>query len=570
MAHIIKKGSGGESNPLDNQLLTSDGLKNKLAQIGVEHLFYELEAVEVVDTFRLIDKVTDETSTSQPGAILGRYIYSEQGNRASELQEFLPIDSNILQYPVIGEVIIGFEFNNNRYYFGKLNDVLSNVNFDKFNISGVSKTDSLDDDDTPTLNAKADLKDFRQGEYFQDVLPEKLYPDEGDTIIQGRFGNSIHLGSNQAAGTGSSPNVKIAAGVKSGREDIEVDKASIYLTTNEKIVYSEPTFTEGPKASSIESEGIDGFRGFNIDYDKPQIVFDSDRIVLNAKTNDIGIFAKGKIFIKGENVTIKNNTSVSIVTNEMVTDYSNGVKKDLSKKLNDVDGDTQLLPANIIPYAEALQPTIEAINNGVISAASKILPPVIAPGTPNPLNLFGHLNDFNFFNKELKRVKKFLSMEWVDLKEWKTVSLNEVKEALGLNDLETLETPEWDEFFDDIDKAKNKVKNIQVQAAASLVAIEAISAAFDAIQRGGGSTDSILEALNAYEADPNNPPLDSIDIRDIISDGADTEDVKRYLDFGGSPQVRELLVSSQQAEQDAQKLSSMGIIAELIKQGENI
>ena len=53
MAHIIKKGSGGESNPLDNQLLTSDGLKNKLAQIGVEHLFYELEAVEVVDTFMI-------------------------------------------------------------------------------------------------------------------------------------------------------------------------------------------------------------------------------------------------------------------------------------------------------------------------------------------------------------------------------------------------------------------------------------------------------------------------------------------------------------------------------------
>ena len=139
-----------------------------------------------------------------------------------------------------------------------------------------------------------------------------------------------------------------------------------------------------------------------------------------------------------------------------------------------------------------------------------------------------------------------------------------------MNDLKTLETPEWDEFFDDIDKAKSKVVNIQTQVAAVAIAVVALNAAFDAIQQGGGSTQSIIEALDAYEADPNNPPLDTTDIRDIISDGADTEDVKRYLDFGGSPQVRELLVSSQQAEQDAQKLSSMGIIAELIKQGENI
>ena len=56
----------------------------------------------------------------------------------------------------------------------------------------------------------------------------------------------------------------------------------------------------------------------------------------------------------------------------------------------------------------------------------------------------------------------------------------------------------------------------------------------------------------------------------MISDGADTEDIKRYLDFGGSPQVRELLTFSQQKEQDAQKLSSMGIIADLINEGMNL
>ena len=41
MSNIRKKGSGGEPNPLENQLLTADGLKNKLAQLSGEELFYE-------------------------------------------------------------------------------------------------------------------------------------------------------------------------------------------------------------------------------------------------------------------------------------------------------------------------------------------------------------------------------------------------------------------------------------------------------------------------------------------------------------------------------------------------
>ena len=354
---------------------------------------------------------------------------------------------------------------------------------------------------------------------------------------------------------------------------LEASASSIEMTTNEQVEYSEPTKTEGPKAYSVNTAGRDGRRGFDIDYSEPQIIFDSDRIVLNAKSNDIGIFAKGKVFIKGENVSIKNSEAITLVTKSLVADTSAGVKKDITKKLNDIDGDTKLLPENILPMAESMKPHIANINNGVISAASKILPPVIAPGTPNPLNLFGHLQDLRFFENQLEEVKKFFKFEWLNKREWKTVSLNEVTEALGLNELDSLPADnvlKWEEFFDDIDAAKAKVENIQAQAAAAVVAVAALNAAFDAIQQGGGSTQTIIEALDAYEADPNNPPVDTTDIRDVIADGADTEDVKRYLDFGGSPQVRELLISSKKREQDAQKLSSMGIIADLINEGMNL
>ena len=581
MAHTVNKGGGGEPNPLDNQLLTSDGLKNKLAQFGGESLFYELEAVEVMDTFRIIDSNPDDGTTgptqetptgvqavepnlSGPGAILGRYVFSEHGDSPSELQEFLPLDSNVIQMPVVGEIVLGFtdRATQQRYFFGRLNTNINQVNFQRFNLSGVGEKDSVDDDDVRLLNSNSNLEDFKQGEYFKDINPSRRGLLEGDTLIQGRFGNSIALSSNQAGGEENSPNIVL-----------EASASSIEMTTNEQVEYSEPTKTEGPKAYSVNTAGVDGSRGFDIDYSEPQIIFDSDRIVLNAKRNDIGIFAKGKVFIKGENVSIKNSEAITLVTKSLVADTSAGVKKDITKKLNDVDGDTQLLPENILPMARAMRPTIENINNGVISAASKILPPVIAPGTPNPLNLFGHLQDLTFFRDQLRKVKDFFDFKWVNKQEWKTVSLNEVTEELGLNDLKTLPPEQmlaWDEFFDDIDAAKAKVANIQAQAAAAAVSVAALNAAFDAIQQGGGSTQTILEALDAYEADPNNPPLDTTDIRDVISDGADTEDVKRYLDFGGSPQVRELLISSQKKEQDAQKLSSMGVIADLINEGMNL
>ena len=585
MAHTVNKGGGGEPNPLDNQLLTSDGLKNKLAQLGAEHLFYELEAVEVVDIFRQVPTITEaqggtgaeettEPNLSGPGAILGRYVFSEHGDRPSELQEFFPLNSNILQMPIVGEIVLGFsdEATQQRYYFGRLNTNIDKVNFQNFNLSSVGE-DTTDGGDITPLNSGSDVSEYRQGNYFSDTFQSKEILDEGDTAVKGRFGNSIILGSNQRGGEVFSPNIKLKANISGS--DIEEDSISskIQMTTNEKLEYSEPTKTEGPKAYSVNTAGVDGNRGFDIDYSEPQIIFDSDRIVLNAKSNDIGIFAKGKVFIKGENVSIKNSEAITLVTKSLVADTSAGVKKDITKKLNDIDGDTKLLPENILPMAEAMKPHIANINNGVISAASKILPPVIAPGTPNPLNLFGHLQDLRFFENQLEEVKKFFKFEWLNKREWKTVSLNEVTEALGLNELDSLPANnvlKWEEFFDDIDAAKAKVENIQAQAAAAAVAVAALNAAFDVIQNGGGSTQTIIEALDAYEADPNNPPVDTTDIRDVIADGADTEDVKRYLDFGGSPQVRELLISSKKREQDAQKLSSMGIIADLINEGMNL
>jgi hypothetical protein len=70
--------------------------------------------------------------------------------------------------------------------------------------------------------------------------------------------------------------------------------------------------------------------------------------------------------------------------------------------------------------------------------------------------------------------------------------------------------------------------------------------------------------LDEYDADPNNPPLDSSDLRDVIADGASGEDLRRYFDNGGSPQINDLLQKVGQAEQDAKQLSQIVKLSELL------
>ena len=171
------------------------------------------------------------------------------------------------------------------------------------------------------MNSGRKLNEFESGEYFKDTKTQRLIGSEGDTIIQGRFGQSIHLGSNQITGEEESPNVKVVAGLEVDEESLALDKASMYMTTNEKVQYSEPTFTLGRQV------------GLNTDYTEPQIIFDSDRIIINAKRDDIGIFSGGDVHIKGTSVNIHNNEAVNIVTKELVADTSAGVKKDITKKI---------------------------------------------------------------------------------------------------------------------------------------------------------------------------------------------------------------------------------------------
>ena len=224
------------------------------------------EPLEVLD---VLTDVNDSNTT----AVSGRFIVSQQNRPIEQTFVFYPLDANNLQIPVRGEVVLGTEFLGKYYYMSKLNVNNSPIANTRPNISSYSSK--------PNEN-------FKLGKYFT-INPNgsrKLIAREGDTILQGRFGNSIRLGSNQSQDYFEnnleddskkyvdSPNVKIVAGINTTnlkeedtfyKETLDTEKNSIYLTTNEEIEF---TFNEKKVISPK---------------DKPQITLQSDRIIFNGK-----------------------------------------------------------------------------------------------------------------------------------------------------------------------------------------------------------------------------------------------------------------------------------------------
>tara|TARA_B100001778_G_scaffold276526_1_gene239905 strand:+ start:90 stop:1796 length:1707 start_codon:yes stop_codon:yes gene_type:complete len=329
------------------------------------------------------------------GAIRGRYVVSEQGDSIDETKIFRPLDPNIIQYPVIGEVVLGLEFAGKHYYFSKLNDTAKVQHLSKYGISnlhnetanesaaiitnsirragrydpetgneitGSYKPEELENNPSifSTVNGAGVIP---LGLYFEeDYRAFRLRPEEGDTILQGRFGNSIRLGNTNrknrqdpygiGVGLVNSSNVKITAGsymyglernpdgsiyrvgfegdyvselgankvngvhqprveedIRTHVENLQHDDASLYLTSNENIDLPEP-------AVFLSDFVVDK------EYKHPQAILCSDRIIINAKkpneNRPIASFKVGRELGKIQSqVLITSDDKVDIISNDI-------------------------------------------------------------------------------------------------------------------------------------------------------------------------------------------------------------------------------------------------------------
>ena len=229
-----------------------------------------------------------------------------------------PFFSSIQDYPLIGELVYLIDGpgpntqtsnqSSQKYYLGAIN--LWNNN----------QLNSLTDDALgKTFTEKNDIRN--------------LYFFEGDRIYQGRKGNGIRFGSTvkyhsdinewSNIGNDGDPITILVNGyvtTDSGSsvpniEEINKEQSSIYLTTTQKLPLQPGANIINPRVNTIKPK----------DYISSQLITNSDRITLNAKKDEVLLFAKGNIELNTDNIV---NINAGRVTHIHSPSIALGTKKD--------------------------------------------------------------------------------------------------------------------------------------------------------------------------------------------------------------------------------------------------
>lgn len=154
----------------------------------------------------------------------------------------------------------------------------------------------------------------------------RLIAFEGDRIYQGRKGNGIRFGSTvklksninewSSVGNDGDPitilvNGYVTTDPKSlvpNIEEINKEKSSIYMTSTQAIPLMSGASIVNPQVNTIKPK----------DYSNSQLIFNSDRITLNSKKDEVLLFAKTNIELNTDNIINLNAGKVAHINSPYI------------------------------------------------------------------------------------------------------------------------------------------------------------------------------------------------------------------------------------------------------------
>lgn len=292
-----------------------------------EFEFYELELFAVTDVLLDEEKLPKRrgvTDYKYYGAIQGNWVNDSSKKTLPKGEQWvLPLDPHIKKYPLTGENVVCVNYLGRTYY----STILNHQNNPNNNImTGLSKKG-------PSSSGQEAPAEISTVSTFNKPLPANM----GDIIIQGRFGNSINIGSQDMVGS----SIKLVAhGRENPTYDLEKDAASIYIQDGGSVTVKNPN-------SKLGSNIVTG----------KKIVLDADYIVINAK-KQLKLQGADLVEVVGGNTEIKHNKGGKIVTGETEKAVDE-LRERVKKKLKD-EFDKKLLE-----FLEATAPTREAFNKAI-------------------------------------------------------------------------------------------------------------------------------------------------------------------------------------------------------------
>lgn len=340
------------------------------------------------------------------GVITVELLTEVGSSNTNTISNILPLIPGQKKYPLINEVVMvialaNTSFSNNfnklSYYYIPLNiwnsQETNPLPIPNQNVKSASQDKGYLQTETGNPN-KPDSQSnttFKPGTYFiEKGTINPLYAFEGDTILEGRFGNNIRLGNtvpnnttsinNNWSATGSigDPITIISNGIHSESpsynsitEDINQDKSSIYLTSTQQIpieVSSQNDYLSYTTAPTLPNQ-----------YVGKQAIINSGRILFNSTQDHILLSSAKSINLNTiESVNIDAATQTVIQTPEL---YLGGIEtaqpvvlgddlvKLLTKVLDDLSFLTSALQNQLgVPVGTPIGPTnlvAQAINDKI-------------------------------------------------------------------------------------------------------------------------------------------------------------------------------------------------------------
>lgn len=276
---------------------------------------------------------------SNVGMVQVRFIPGDRGIPKEKLNWASPLDATIREYPLKNELVLVFYSLGRLFYTRRINSTNKVTESSwpglsqRFSpqVRGVNKSEAAVMASQGGLTYRpSELKEpFTLGsEFKENPSVRMLRPNEGDLIIEGRFGNTIRFGSSLFSEPNAStlqPNILLSAGQSTDKvtstngafglayEDINKDKSIIWMVTDEKVTLSPATINSISHLRSAELSDSTQYTG-------AQIFINSDRLILNSKLNEISLFSNAEINLSAvQSITIDSAKSVMITGERDIT-----------------------------------------------------------------------------------------------------------------------------------------------------------------------------------------------------------------------------------------------------------
>lgn len=258
---------------------------------GVE--FDVAEVLEYDRTYNYIGPDNDNNNISELFALRVR-LCSKYFNQKEVYAK--PSNMNIKQIPMIGEFVLLYKTFNQ-----ESNAVLKRETW--YYVTSIDVQSSMNENMLPGISEdlpQTDIDKIKPGKNFTRASISPLQPYEGDLIIEGRWGNSIRFSSTidlngaqdlysvpvpwKGANAQGAPLIVLSNGRKNlpnkqfVSEDIQIDDASLYLTSTQKI----PNLLLG---NAEKRNSLSCIYPNESQFAKSQFIGVADRIVLKAKTD---------------------------------------------------------------------------------------------------------------------------------------------------------------------------------------------------------------------------------------------------------------------------------------------